>query len=174
MDVRNDELIARYRKKLCFIRNWHGLSRLWCSLFPSSWTNTNKGKDTLLQRNRQVLGFEAASHRDIANLQNWINGNRCIARQETAYLAQHEDFLHLISPDDKAKTWLGELIEDTRIFLHGHFGKLRKSRFRSLMDTKRNIGAWAPCLERSKRAHIPSVSSCGAARILIIPLVIEL
>ncbi|KAK4170902.1 hypothetical protein QBC36DRAFT_250540 [Triangularia setosa] len=70
--------------------------------------------DALIQRNHRVLNLEDASHRDVANLQNWVDGNGCIARQETAYLARAEDLLSVASPDDGATTWLGALVEGCR------------------------------------------------------------
>jgi hypothetical protein len=73
-----------------------------------------------------VLGLEAASHRDMVNLQNWVDGNGCIAREETAYLAQAEDLLRVASPDDGAVMWLGGLVEDTRVYLRERFGLVSK------------------------------------------------
>jgi hypothetical protein len=46
-----------------------------------------------------MLSYEAAKPRDISSLQNWVDGNGCIAREETAYLARHKDLLSVVSAD---------------------------------------------------------------------------
>ncbi|KAK3984183.1 hypothetical protein QBC44DRAFT_337438 [Cladorrhinum sp. PSN332] len=84
--------------------------------------------DALIERNHRVLSLEDASHRDVANLQNWVDGNGCIARQETAYLARAEDLLSIASPDDGATTWLGVLVEGCHVLFHKNHPRLAPSR----------------------------------------------
>lgn len=93
-------------------------------VFPPCQTSTYNGTDALIKRNHEVLGFEAAPHRDLMNLQNWIDGNSCIAREETAYLARAEDLLSVTSPDDSAVTWLRALVVDSRVYFGERFGKV--------------------------------------------------
>ena len=42
-----------------------------------------------------MLGFEHASSRSVASLQHWVDGNWCLARDETAYLLQGRDLIGL-------------------------------------------------------------------------------
>ncbi|KAM4057150.1 hypothetical protein HRG_014836 [Hirsutella rhossiliensis] len=105
--------------------------------------------DALVERNRRVIGFEAASRRDITNLRNWVDGNGCIAREETAYLAQTEDLLSVAVTDDSAMTWIGALVEDGRVYFREHFSK--NSRF---------------SISRDPNVHIfPPASTTQAARL---------
>jgi hypothetical protein len=115
------------------------------------------GTDDLIKRNREVLSFEAASHRDMVNLQNWVDGNGCIAREETAYLALAEDLISVASPNDSAMTWLGALVEDSCIFFRERFGQVRKPHLTLRFDAKHSKASPACHLERPKRAHISSV-----------------
>lgn len=117
-----------------------------------------KDYDALIQRNRQVLGFEAASHRDRVNLQNWVDGNGCIAREETAYLARTEDLVSVASLDDSAVMWLGSLAEDGRVYFRECFGRHPQ-----------------PSISRDPNVHIfPASSITRAARILMAPFIIVL
>jgi len=120
-------------------------------------TDTNNGTDALLERNRQVLSFEAALDRDVANLQNWVDGNGCIAREETAYLARAEDLLSVISPDDNAVMWLRALVEDSRVYFRERFGQVRNPRFALLRDVKHSTAFSAWHLRRPECAHISPV-----------------
>ncbi|KAE8447334.1 hypothetical protein EG329_010892 [Mollisiaceae sp. DMI_Dod_QoI] len=107
------------------------------------------------ERNRQVLGFEAASDRDVVNLQNWIDGNGCIARDESAYLARPEDLLSVVSPDDYAVAWLGALVEDSRVY------------FRERLGQHPRLG-----ISNDPNVHIfPPSSITLAARILMTPFI---
>ena len=81
--------------------------------------------DALIERNHRILSLADASRRDVASLQNWVDGNGCIARQETAYLARAEDLLSVASAGDGATTWLEVLVEGCRILLHGYIGQVR-------------------------------------------------
>ncbi|PGH05837.1 hypothetical protein AJ79_06678 [Helicocarpus griseus UAMH5409] len=79
--------------------------------------------DEFIERNRRMLGFEPASCHDVVNLQTWVDGNSCIAREETAYLSQVEDLLGVASPDDNAMTWLRELVENIRVYFRERFSQ---------------------------------------------------
>ncbi|KAI1825595.1 hypothetical protein F4861DRAFT_500915 [Xylaria intraflava] len=114
--------------------------------------------DALIKRNNEVLGLETASHRDITNLENWVDGNGCIARAETAYLARTEDLLSVAHRDDNALAWLGSLVEDGRVYARERFGKNPQ-----------------PSISRDPNVHIFSErSTARAARILITPFVVVL
>lgn len=69
-----------------------------------------------------MLGFEAAKPRHVLSLQNWVNGNACLAREETAYLARGNELLSIASSDDGAVTRLAEWMEDRLIrFFRGSY-----------------------------------------------------
>ena len=59
-----------------------------------------------------MFNLEVAGLQDVFNLQNWINRNGYIARDETAYLACR-DLLSIAVPDDAAITWSEELVGDS-------------------------------------------------------------
>ncbi|KAI1504694.1 hypothetical protein F5X99DRAFT_370710 [Biscogniauxia marginata] len=114
--------------------------------------------DALIERNRRMLSFETATNRDVANLQNWIDGNGCIAREETAYLEQGEDLLTVASPNDSAIIWLGLLVEKGRVYLRERFGQHPR------LD-----------VSRDPNVHIfPPSSTVRAAQILITPFIVFL
>ncbi len=47
------------------------------------------------------------------SLQNWIKGNGCVAREETAYLARSEELASVADTDDTVMTWLETIVEDS-------------------------------------------------------------
>jgi hypothetical protein len=110
-----------------------------------------------------VLGFEAASHWDRLNLQNWVDGNGCIAREETAYLARTEDLVRVVSPNDSAVIWLGSLAEDGCVYFRECFGRVRNPH-----------SAYINQAEASPTHIFPVSSIARAARILITPFIIVL
>ncbi|KAK3385190.1 hypothetical protein B0H63DRAFT_180145 [Podospora didyma] len=114
--------------------------------------------DALMERNHRVLGLEDAPYRDVASLQNWVDGNGCIARRETAYLARAQDLVSVASPDDGATAWLGALAESCRVLFYtrvGHYPRLNAS--------------------RDPNVHIfPRSSTTWVARMLMTPFVVVL
>ena len=62
-----------------------------------------------------MLSFEAAKPRDVLSMQNWINGNACLSREETAYLTRGNELLSVASPDDSAMGRLEAWVEDNLI-----------------------------------------------------------
>lgn len=83
------------------------------------------GADQLIERNHRILGREAARPRDVSSLQNWVNGNGCIAREETAYLEHSKELLSVASADDTVMTWLETFVEASLIRLRQCSGKVR-------------------------------------------------
>lgn len=57
-------------------------------------------------------------------LRNWIQGNRCIARNETEYLQHEDDLIALSSREDGTMTFLVEWVEDKLIRLPGNMYKV--------------------------------------------------
>lgn len=114
--------------------------------------------DALIERNHRVLNLEDASHKDVASLQHWVDGNGCIARQETTYLARAEDLLSVASPDDGATTRLGALVEGCRVL------------FRKYVCQYPRLDA-----SRDPNVHIfPRSSITWVARMMMTPFVVVL
>lgn len=72
-----------------------------------------------------MLRFEAAKPRDVLSLQNWVNGNACLARDETAYLTYSKELLSVASLDDGAVTRLEAWVEDILIRFYKSFCEVR-------------------------------------------------
>jgi hypothetical protein len=70
------------------------------------------GLDSFVERNRQILALENAKTRDISSLKHWIEGNACIAREETAYLLQPKDLLSTAPLSDHAVAQVEAWLED--------------------------------------------------------------
>jgi hypothetical protein len=68
-----------------------------------------------------MLNFDAAKPRDVLSLQNWIEGNACLARDETAYLSFCKELLSIASPDDDAVARLESWVEDKLIRFYKGF-----------------------------------------------------
>jgi len=85
----------------------------------------NNNTDALIERNHRVLNFDAAQRRDVLNLHRWVDGNGCIARAETAYLAHCEDLFRVASSGDSLVAWLEALVEDGCVCLSQFFGKVQ-------------------------------------------------
>jgi hypothetical protein len=83
-----------------------------------------KDIDDLIERNHRILSFEAARPRAILNLQNWVNGNGCIAREETAYLDHSKELLGVASPDETVMIGLETMVEDCLARLCQCFNKV--------------------------------------------------
>lgn len=66
--------------------------------------------DSLTKRGHEALGMETARSRFVLGLQNWINGNGCLARDETEYLKYRNDLLSIATADDgavmKMESWV--------------------------------------------------------------------
>lgn len=114
--------------------------------------------DELIERNRRILGYEPPKPRDVLNLQNWINGNGCIAREETAYLDRSKDLLSISFREESAVTWLEALVEHGLFQLRQRFGQ------RSHLD-----------ISRDPNVHIfHRLSITCVARVLLTPFIILL
>ena len=88
--------------------------------------------DAFIERNHRIIGFESAKARDVQNLQNWVDGNGCVAREETAYLQRSEELLTLSYAYDSAVIWSETLVEDNIVRLRGCFGWVRSPQSLSL------------------------------------------
>jgi hypothetical protein len=69
--------------------------------------------DDLIERNRRILNSQNASCRDVSSLQNWVAGNACLARADSAYLTRKD--LFSMAEHDGAIARVEGLVEDFMI-----------------------------------------------------------
>lgn len=81
-----------------------------------------------------MLRFEAAALLDVSSLQNWVNGNGCMAREETAFLTCCNDLLCLAPAGDDAVAQLRSWVPDKLIRFYKGFREVRIY-FRSLFKS---------------------------------------
>jgi len=103
-----------------------------------------------------MLSYDAAKPRDVLSLQNWVNGNACLARKETAYLTYCNELLSIASSDDGAMAQLEACVEDNMIRFYKIFRKVRICALGILYRCRLNmmIGSLSRYLKRLKRIHI--------------------
>ncbi|KAH8689812.1 hypothetical protein BGW36DRAFT_389784, partial [Talaromyces proteolyticus] len=75
--------------------------------------------DSYVERTARMLQFKPAQRRDISSLRNWVEGNACLDREETAYLDHTSDLISLASTNDVG--WLEEWVEDKLISYYRGF-----------------------------------------------------
>lgn len=80
---------------------------------------------------RRMLSFSSAQQRDVESLQNWLDGNGCLAREESAYLAHHEELVSLAPASDSAILTLEAWVENRLIRSWQSFWKAREICFAS-------------------------------------------
>lgn len=81
--------------------------------------------DDLVERTDKALKREDASVHSINNLQNWVDGSACLARDETEYLSQTGDLMGIASTkDNKISSRLQKSVEDSIIWASGVVGKV--------------------------------------------------
>lgn len=95
---------------------------------PEYPTRLTFAPDALVERNFRTFRYEPAKPRDILSLQNWINGNSCIARAESAYLDKEKDLVGVSPSLDGAATGLEVWIEDWLVRFHKLFRKVGKAK----------------------------------------------
>lgn len=71
------------------------------------------------------MSLEDAEARDIESLQNWLNGTGCIAREETAYLAQSREVATLAPSRDRALLRMEVWMESALIRFYRGFRNVR-------------------------------------------------
>ena len=77
--------------------------------------------DTLVERSHRMLSLDVAKSRNVLSLQNWVSGNTCSAREETAYLNHGADLISLAPPEDGAMARLQGWVEDGLIMFRKRF-----------------------------------------------------
>jgi hypothetical protein len=68
-----------------------------------------------------MLSFDEAKPRDVLSLQNWVDGNACLARDETKYLSCCKELLSIASPNDDTVARLESWVEDNLIRFYKGF-----------------------------------------------------
>lgn len=77
--------------------------------------------DTFTENSRRMLNSEGAEQRDLESLQNWLDGNACLARQESAYLDAPLDMVSLAPCKDSAVSQLEVWVENKLIRFYQNF-----------------------------------------------------
>lgn len=72
---------------------------------------------------RRMLSLVPAQRRDVESLQNWLDGNGCLAEEESAYLSHHRELVSLAPAGDSAIMQLEAWVEDRLIQLWRKFRK---------------------------------------------------
>lgn len=78
--------------------------------------------DAFIERNHRTFAYETASAKLVSSLLNWVDGNGCIARAETAYL-DSDELISIASIDDTVMVWLETWVEKVLIHLQKYCGK---------------------------------------------------
>ncbi|RYP69873.1 hypothetical protein DL771_005816 [Monosporascus sp. 5C6A] len=122
--------------------------------------------DDFIERSSRILAYDAPDVRQVANLRNWIDGNRCIARAETEYLTRYDwDLLRAAHHDDNAIAQLEAFVVRALVWVR------RLSRFRK-HDYDVNTNDSAGMISRDPQVHIFSKTTTSRiSRILMIPFV---
>ena len=74
--------------------------------------SSNKRTDTSLERTQKIMSLDHALSRDVTSLRNWVNGNGCLNREETEYLAHEQELVRLASSKDGATKQFEDWVED--------------------------------------------------------------
>ena len=78
--------------------------------------------DELVERSARVYRFTQAQRRDVNGSRNWVDGNGCIAREESRYLAHGEDLFTFSLEDQDPLSRLERSVEDALIpFLRSYY-----------------------------------------------------
>ncbi|KAL2687961.1 hypothetical protein Neosp_005531 [[Neocosmospora] mangrovei] len=62
--------------------------------------------DELLERSQRILSFDRPLATHVLSLENWLQGNACIAREESRFLDHKEDLLTVAPLEDGVIYWL--------------------------------------------------------------------
>ena len=69
--------------------------------------------DALIEKDRAALSAPDASCRDVRSLKNWVAGNPCLARDDSAYLSRED--LFRMAEHDSVVSGLEGFVEDLMI-----------------------------------------------------------
>lgn len=72
------------------------------------------------------MSLNSAQDRDVESLHNWLDGNGCVAQEESAYLDHSGELISLAPAGDWATVQFEAWVEDKLIRLWGNFRNVRK------------------------------------------------
>ena len=72
-----------------------------------------------------MLKMPPAPARDVTSLWNWVEGNGCVARDETQWLEHRSDLCSVVRADDDALASLEPFVERLLSRIYGLFPKVR-------------------------------------------------
>jgi hypothetical protein len=75
-----------------------------------------------------MLSLRPAERRDVESLNHWLDGNGCLAEEESAYLTHHGELVSLAPASDNAMLQIESWVEDKFIRLWSGFRKVRNLR----------------------------------------------
>ncbi|KAH8765339.1 hypothetical protein F5883DRAFT_556754 [Diaporthe sp. PMI_573] len=81
--------------------------------------------DQFAERTHKMLSLNRAQRRDVESLRNWVDGNGCLASEETAYLGYHQELASLTPVGDDAVLQLEAWVEDKLIRFYRGFRDTR-------------------------------------------------
>lgn len=106
------------------------------------------------------MQLQCVPEQPLQSLKNWLNGNGCVAREETAYLEERKDLRSMVLPEDGAMAWLEDLLQRICIMYRHIFGNKTRKR---------------DSYSRDPKVHIFSTETVRqVARVLLAPLVTAL
>ena len=75
-----------------------------------------------------MLSLSPAEQRDVESLQNWLDGNGCLAKEESAYLTHYGELVSLAPTRDSAILQLETWVETRLIRFWRNFRKVKGNR----------------------------------------------
>lgn len=116
------------------------------------------------------MGFESPESQHVLSLQNWLQGNACIAREESRFLGHSEDLFTFSQPNDGVVSWLERMVSASLAFL----GMVSASPARSTDGyAQQQYQRSRPNLSRDPHVHIfPKPYTHRVARALLAPSIL--
>ncbi|BCS28103.1 uncharacterized protein APUU_61151S [Aspergillus puulaauensis] len=82
--------------------------------------------DRYVERSARILEFSNPNPRNTTNLQKWVHGNRCIARDEVKYLTYGgNELLCMATPADSTVARMEDWVEDNLVRFSKRFYRVR-------------------------------------------------
>lgn len=78
--------------------------------------------DELVERSARVASYTQTQERDVEGLRKWVDGNGCIAKEESRYLGHGKDLFTFSSEDEDPLSRLERSVEDALVsFFRGYY-----------------------------------------------------
>ncbi|EKJ68425.1 hypothetical protein FPSE_11433 [Fusarium pseudograminearum CS3096] len=125
--------------------------------------------DELLERTERTLSFARAEPRDIQSLKRWVDGNGCVAKDETSYLLNEKDLLSLSPKLDNAIARFEDWIEDRVVQFLRHSKMASPRIISSHVSSDPNVHIYSgPYIKRAAKTLLIGL----ATALLLLPIVI--